>query len=139
MQSTAKLLHARRRPSLVLKVDIARAFDSVTWSFLIEVLQHLGFSAPWIDWVTTLLSTANTKVLLNGVPGERICHARGLRQGDPLPSMLFLHVMEILSALICKADEWSLWQPIGVRAIPYCASLYVDDLILFISPSQQDL
>jgi hypothetical protein len=53
---------------LLLKVDIAHDFDSVAWSFLFEVLRHLGFSGPWIDWVTALLSTANTKVLLNGVP-----------------------------------------------------------------------
>jgi hypothetical protein len=29
MQGSAKLLHARRIPSLLLKVDMARAFDSV--------------------------------------------------------------------------------------------------------------
>jgi hypothetical protein len=89
VQSVAKLLHVRRHPSLLLKVDIARAFDSMAWSFLIEVLQHLGFPRLWIDWVAALLSTANTKVMLNGVPGERICHARGLCQGDPLSPILF--------------------------------------------------
>lgn len=29
-----------------------------------------------------MLRTASTKVLVNGRPGRRICHARGLRQGD---------------------------------------------------------
>jgi len=27
----------------ILKVDIAKAFDSVAWPFLLEVLQHIGF------------------------------------------------------------------------------------------------
>jgi hypothetical protein len=76
MQSAAKLLHVRKRHSLLLKVDIALTVDSVAWSFLIEVLQHMGFPRPWIDWVVALLSTANTKILLNGVPGEQICHAQ---------------------------------------------------------------
>jgi hypothetical protein len=66
MQSAAKLLHARKRPTLLLKVDIAH--DSVAWSFLFEVLQYLGFPRQWIDWVAALLSIANTKILLNGVP-----------------------------------------------------------------------
>jgi hypothetical protein len=45
---------------------------------------------------------------MNGNPGEMICHARGLRQSDPLLPMLFLLTMEVLGALIRKADGWSL-------------------------------
>jgi hypothetical protein len=33
----------RRVPSLLLKVDIARAFDSVARPFLLEILEHMGF------------------------------------------------------------------------------------------------
>jgi hypothetical protein len=47
VQSSAKLLHARQRPSLLLKVDLARAFDSVACPFLIDVLQHMGFMQAW--------------------------------------------------------------------------------------------
>jgi hypothetical protein len=114
-------------------------FDSVAWPFLLEVLQQMGFPRSWIDWVSALLALAHTKVLLNGVPGEHICHARGLYQGDPLSPMMFILVMEVLSALIHKADSWVLWQPLGVHSISHHASLYVDDLILFISPSIRDL
>jgi hypothetical protein len=39
VQGTAKLLRARKWPSLLAKVDIARAFDPATWPFLLEVLQ----------------------------------------------------------------------------------------------------
>jgi hypothetical protein len=60
----------------------------------------MGFPRPWIDWISALLSSAHTRILLNGVPGERIYHARGLRQGDPLSPMLFLLVMEVLNGLI---------------------------------------
>jgi hypothetical protein len=43
VQCPAKLLHARQTPALLLKVDIACAFNSVSWPFLLEVLEHLGF------------------------------------------------------------------------------------------------
>jgi hypothetical protein len=69
----------------------------------------MGFPRSWIDWVSTLLTSAHTKVLLNGVPGERICHVHALHQGDPLLPMMFILVMEVLSALICKADSRALW------------------------------
>jgi hypothetical protein len=38
-----------------------------------------------------ILSTASTRVLMNGSVGERLCHARGLRQHDPLSLMIFFY------------------------------------------------
>jgi hypothetical protein len=48
--------------------------------------------------------------------------------------MLFLLVTEVLSALFWKVDEWSLLHKLGARAMPFHASFYVDDVILFIYP-----
>lgn len=84
VQLACRFLHQKRCPSVLLKIDIAKAFDSVAWPFLIEVLHHIGFLRRWINWICILLSTASTKVLVNGVTGRRISHARGLRQGDPI-------------------------------------------------------
>jgi hypothetical protein len=39
--------------------------------------------------------------------------------------------MEVLSALIHKANEFSMLQALGANVIPHWASLYADDLILF--------
>jgi hypothetical protein len=44
VQALARLLHARKQTSLLLKIDIARAFDSVAWSSLMEIMQHIGFN-----------------------------------------------------------------------------------------------
>jgi hypothetical protein len=139
LQASTRLLHARKLPCLLLKIDIMQAFDSVTWSFLLEILHHMGFLSGWRDWISTLLSSASTKVMLNGVPCEMICHARGLRQGDPLSPMLFLLVMEVLSALIRAIDSRSLLQHLQVRPIPHRVSLYADDLIVFLKPVPHDL
>jgi hypothetical protein len=78
VQSSAKLLHARGIPCILLKVYIAKAFDTVNWSFLHDLLDHLGFSRRWINWVSRLLSTASIKIIVNGQPGQQICHVRGL-------------------------------------------------------------
>jgi len=109
-----------------MKIDIAKAFDSVSWPFLLEALQHAGFSRRWRDWMALILSTASTRILLNGRAGERICHARGLRQGDPLSPMLFVLSMEVvLNALILQAEQEQLFLPLGNRAIFFRASFYI--------------
>jgi hypothetical protein len=64
---------------MLLKIDLAKAFDSVAWPFLLEVLEHAGFPIRWWDWISAMLYTASTKVLVNGRPRDRIRHARGLR------------------------------------------------------------
>jgi hypothetical protein len=76
---------------------------------------------------------------MNGNLGDRICHARGLWQGDPLSPMIFVLVMEGLNGLFLKVDSWSLFQSLGVREVPFRTLLYADDMIIFISPCMEDI
>jgi hypothetical protein len=101
-------------------------------------MEHIGFPLRWRDWISSMLATASTKVLINGRPGRRIYHARGLRQGDPLSSFLFVIVMEVLNALIAEADRWAQLTPLPRNAIKFWASIYADDLVIFLAPSAVD-
>jgi hypothetical protein len=49
VHSSAKLLHTRRKPTILFKADLSKAFDSVAWSFLLEILHQLGFSNVWMN------------------------------------------------------------------------------------------
>lgn len=61
----------------------------------------------WCNIISKLLHSS-TKVLVNGEPGERICHQRGLGQGDPLSPMLFILVMDVPNSLIQRASDLGL-------------------------------
>jgi hypothetical protein len=77
-------LHANKRhPAVLLKIDIAKAFDTVAWPFLLKVLCHIGFPRRWTNWISILLSTASTKVILNGRAGQRITHDSWASTGRP--------------------------------------------------------
>ena len=72
-------LHCKKFASVLLKVDIAKAFDSVAWPFLLEVLEHIGFPRRWRNWISILLSMASTRVLLNKEAGQK----NHIRKGAP--------------------------------------------------------
>jgi hypothetical protein len=74
VEQTARFLHQKKLSRILLKIDISKAFDSVSWPFLLEVMQNLGFGQIWRGIISGLLSSASTQVLLNGIPGDTICH-----------------------------------------------------------------
>lgn len=53
---------------MLLKLDIAKAFDSVHWDFIDRVLMLMGFPEKWRSWIYTILSTSHASVLVNGSP-----------------------------------------------------------------------
>lgn len=74
VRNMARRFHRSKRPMLLVKLDISKAFDSVKWDYLFSLLNTLGFPRRWVDWIAALLSTASSQVLLNGIPGEPFVH-----------------------------------------------------------------
>jgi hypothetical protein len=85
VRALLRRLHRSKTPSLLLKLDISKAFDSVSWTYLLDMLRMRGFGPRWRNWIAAFLSTASSRVLFNGEEGASIAHRRGLRQGDPYP------------------------------------------------------
>ncbi|KAM0911172.1 hypothetical protein ACQ4PT_013675 [Festuca glaucescens] len=138
VQGTARKLHSSSTPAVLLKLDITKAFDMVDWSFLIDVLRKLGFGERLLACFCALLSTASTRVLLNGTPGSRIANRRGLRQGDPLSLQLFILLMEVLHLMIQKASSEGLLTPLTPTGLRHRTSIYADDVVTFLRPSVRD-
>ena len=132
-------LHRLKIPALFLKLDIAKVFDSVRWDYLMEVLEHMGFGAKWRGWISTLLSTASTSVLLNGVRGKWFKHRVGLRPGDPLSPMLFILAMEPLQRLFDIATQEGTLTRFSQRSAKLRLSLFADDAAIFLKPVKEDV
>lgn len=139
VQNMVKFLHKSKKQSLFFKVDIAKAFDTVCWPYLLEVMRYFGFGTRSLNWISNLLATSTSQILLNGVHGPSIAHVRGLRQGDPLLPMLFILAMEPFHRIVKAAESASLLSPIGGRFDRFRCSLYADDVALFMKPEPNDL
>lgn len=59
VQGADNHFHKNKTPMLFLKLDIAKAFDSVHWDYILEVLHKLGFGQRWRDILSILWGTTS--------------------------------------------------------------------------------
>ncbi|XP_059627650.1 uncharacterized protein LOC132270485 [Cornus florida] len=97
--------------SMALKVDIKKAYDSVSWEFLLKILKGYGFSDVRLTWITNILTSTRYSVLINGSPHGFIQPGRGLRLLFPM----LKHLM--------RANCQGLVDKVGNRINYWCTKL----------------
>ncbi|PRQ36764.1 putative RNA-directed DNA polymerase [Rosa chinensis] len=83
--------------NVAIKVDITKAFDTLSWGFLLHVLHAFGFHQKNLHWVHALLRSAKLSLSINGRSVGYFSCGRGVRQGDLLSPLLFCLAEEVLS------------------------------------------
>lgn len=133
-----ELVHTMKHKSgkkgiMVVKVDLEKAYDRVSWPFMRRVLERVGFSASMVDLMMFMISSARTSIIWNGQRLKPFKPSRGIRQGDPAAPYLFLLCMDVLSQLICRSVTEHRWRPVKAsRHGPAISHIFfADDLLLF--------
>jgi len=122
-----------KKDLLLFKVDFEKAYDSVNWGYLEEVMAKMNFPRVWRSWIMECVTTATTSVLVNGCPIDEFNFERGLRQGDPLSSFLFLLAAEGLNVMMSAVVTTRLFTPyiIGAHEPVLVSHLqFADDTLL---------
>eukprot|EP00253_Pinus_taeda_P025774 PITA_25774 len=139
---THEIIHSlkqSKKPGMLLKIDLSKAFDSISWEYMQKVLKAFGFDNAWIRWVSSLISSAFFSILINGIPTSTFRSSRGIRQGDPLSPFLFIIMAEGLGRCIKNAIQSQDLKGITLHQAPTVShQQFVDDNMIFGYSSVQE-
>lgn len=121
-----------KHKAFMLKLDLAKAFDIIEWSFIRRALLRKGLHSHFVDLIYECISSATFAVNINGQPFGNFRGSRGIRQGCPLSPYLFILAVNELSMSMQEALNANHLS--GIQLGPSCPPIhslfFADDLIV---------
>ena len=78
-------------------IDQEKAFDMVNHDFLYQTMKAFGIGKEFMHWIGIIYGNATSVLNINGFLSTQIPLKRGLRQGCPLSSLLYVLIIEVLA------------------------------------------
>ena len=92
-------------PGLIVLIDCEKAFDTISWIFLHKTLEYFNFGPIFRQNIKLLYTLLLSNVSNNGHSSEIFINSRGIRQGCPISSLLFILCAEILATNIRQSAD----------------------------------
>ena len=127
-------------PSCMIKIDIQKAFDSLSWEFMFSWLKALKIPGKFIEWIRKCVESTTYCFSLNGSYTRSFQGRSGVKQGDPISPLLFVIGMEYLSRQLSREikrrriEYHQRCKKAGVHSL-----MFADDLLIFCRASQQSM
>ena len=117
---------------MLIKLNMANAFDRVKLSFLYSILHYFGFIPTFINLIKACTDKPWIAPLVNGRPTNFFQATRGLREGCPLLRFLYIIMADSLSRKLIAEKIAGIIPGItsvaGIEAINHV--LFADDTLL---------
>ena len=82
---------------IVLQLDFEKAFDSIEWKFMFDVLKKVNLGDQFISYVRCCYTDIYSCINNNGFATNWFQLGGGVRQGCPLSCLFFILCVEIMS------------------------------------------
>lgn len=128
--------YSNKSRAAVLTLDAQKAFDSIEYPYLFEVLSRFGFGPNFINWVKIIYAAPKSSVTSNNISSAPFSLCRGVRQGDCLSPFLFNLALEPLAIGI---RSHSSIQGIHMGPSECLTSLYADDMLITLSNPEEGI
>jgi hypothetical protein len=130
-QESLHTVKTKKLSSVILKLDLKKAYDKVSWQFLRLILIQIGLKWDVAQWIMACVTNVSMAVLINGSPTSFFKIHRGLRQGCPLSPLMFLLIIDCLSRQIKKAVSNGSFKGIKIVVDTFISHLlFVDDVLI---------
>jgi len=130
-------IRRKTKSGVCFKVDFEKAYDSVRWSFFLDMLRRLGFPTNGYYWLKGVWSRHRYLYWSTEAPTEEFKPSRGLRQGNPLAPFLFLVVAEGLAGMVRQALRMDVLRgvKVGMNSFECCLIQFADDTLFMCEDS----
>uniref|UniRef100_A0A670IIA8 Reverse transcriptase domain-containing protein n=1 Tax=Podarcis muralis TaxID=64176 RepID=A0A670IIA8_PODMU len=114
-------------PAALIFIDAEKAFDNVSWSFLLKTMEEAGIKGEFWKGIQAIYSNQSAKLVINNNLTNTFQIEKGTRQGCPLSPLLFIMVLEVLANKIRSTSEI---RGIKMGSREFKLKAYADDLML---------
>ena len=121
---------------MLISIDFEKAFDTIEWSAIRQVLEHFDFESFFIGEIQTLYNKTESCVINNGFRSGWFPLSRSCRQGCPILPLIFNLVVEILSQ---KLRQNTNIRGLDLGGETCLGAQYADDFWLSLIASEENI
>ena len=127
LRDTLDYIDRTGETGILVSLDQEKAFDRVSRSFLMTLLEHYGFGPSFCNCIRTLYNGAYMRILVNDFLSNPVPLHRGVRQGDALSPMLYILCVEVLACKVRDSPDIDGFLLPGAGGIQFKVGQYADD------------
>lgn len=118
-------------PCCMMKLDLKKAYDTVSWSFLRQMLEGIEFPQSYVEMIMTYVTTPKISFMINGLLTCFYNAQGGLRQ-RPDVSTSFCHVYYLDRTLRFSCEREGFKFHVKCKEMKLSHLCFAGDLLMFL-------